>query len=218
MATRKYEQRLRAEHSEETRRRILDAVAQLVRGSPTEPISLDAVAHEAKVARSTIYLIFGSRAGLFDAFAEDLMVRSGMAELTEAVAHPDAREHLRGGMRAGMHMMAKEPDLFRVLYSMARLDPDAVGAAIRKRESGRTGGMRHLARRLAEDGVLRDDVSVKQAADMLWVLTSFEAFDLLHAGRGLSVDKTIATLTAMAERAVCREVSPASPVKARTRR
>src|SRR6186997_1202880 len=100
MATRKYKQKLRAEQSEETRRRILDAVAQCLRESPTEPVSLDKVAGMARVARSTIYLVFGSRAGLFDAFAEDLFERSGRPKLTEAVANPDAREHLRAAIAA----------------------------------------------------------------------------------------------------------------------
>src|SRR6478672_12123748 len=98
MATRKYEQRLRTDSTEETRRRILDAVAQRFREAPTEPLSLDQVARLARVARSTIYLAFGSRAGLLQAFAEDLSERTGLSNLTEAVAHGDPREHLRGGI------------------------------------------------------------------------------------------------------------------------
>ena len=101
-ATRRYEQRLRAESAEDTRRRILDAVRQRLHEAPTEPLSLDQVARLAKVARSTIYVAFGTRAGLFDAFTEDLWRRAGLAELTEAVAHPDAHEHLRGGIRASV--------------------------------------------------------------------------------------------------------------------
>src|SRR4051812_10398224 len=130
MAVRKYEQRLRAEHAEATRQRILEAVAEELRASPTEPVSLDRVAQRARVARSTVYLAFGSRAGLFDAFAEDLWERSGLAELTDAVAHPDAREHLRRGVRASCEMYAAERDLYRVLFSMAHLDPDSAGGVI----------------------------------------------------------------------------------------
>jgi AcrR family transcriptional regulator len=201
---RKYEQRLRAETADETRRRVLDAVAQRLRDAPTEPVSLGEVARLAKVARSTIYLVFGSRAGLFDAFTEDLWERTGLPALTQAVAHPDARQHLRGGIAAATRMYAADRDIYRVLYSMARLDPDSVGGAVQKMEQERTGGMAHLARRLAEDGVLRDDVTVDEAADVLWVLCSFESFDLLHTGRGLSVDEAIETIVTMAERSLCR--------------
>ena len=68
-----YNQRLRAESAAETRQRILDAVAERMRTAPTEPVSIDQVARLAKVARSTIYVVFGSRVGLFEAFAEDLL-------------------------------------------------------------------------------------------------------------------------------------------------
>ncbi|HWM23145.1 MAG TPA: TetR/AcrR family transcriptional regulator [Ilumatobacteraceae bacterium] len=202
MAGRRYEQRLRAENAEHTRRRILDAVAQRLREAPTEPVSLDQVARLARVVRSTIYLVFGSRAGLFDAFTDDLWARTGLPALTEAVAHPDAREHLRGGIAAGTRMYAADRDIYRVLHSMAQLDPDSVGGAVDKMNKERSGGMAHLARRLAEDGVLRSDVTVEEAANVLWVLCSFESFDLLYTARGMSVDDTIQTIISTAERAL----------------
>ena len=49
----------------------------------------------AGVARSTVYLIFGSRAGLFDAVARDLLDRGGFDRVVRATEDPDAREHLR---------------------------------------------------------------------------------------------------------------------------
>ena len=204
MATRRYEQRLRAESADETRRRILDAVYQRLREAPTEPVSLDQVAALARVARSTIYLVFGSRAGLFDAFTEDLWARTGLGALTEAVAAPDAREHLRGGIAAASRMYAADRDIYRVLHSMAQLDPDSVGGAVRKMEQERKGGMAHLARRLGAAGLLRPDVTVADAANVLWMLCSFESFDLLHTGRRLSVNATIELLVTIAERALLR--------------
>ena len=205
MATRRYQQRLRAESAEETKRRILDAVAQRLRDAPTEPVSLDQVAQLAKVARSTIYLVFGSRAGLFDAFTDDLWARTGLPALTQAVAHPDAREHLRGGIAAASRMYAADRDIYRVLFSMARLDPDSVGGAVDKMERERTGGMAHVARRLDEAGALRDDVTVDQAADILWMLCSFESFDALYTGRGLPRDEAIALIVTTAERSLLRK-------------
>jgi AcrR family transcriptional regulator len=167
VAARKYEQRLRAERSEETRRRILDALERRLRDAPTQPISIEEVAHLAGVARTTVYLVFGSRAGLFDALATDLWDRAGLPGLTEAVAHPDAREHLRGGLRAGTEIYAALRDVAVALFSMSALDPDSVGGAIARLEQRRWGGMQHLARRLGEQGQLRDDVTVEQTADML---------------------------------------------------
>ena len=62
--------------------------------------------------------------------------------------------------------------------------------------------MAHLAQRLAEDGLLRTDVTVDEAADVLWMLCSFECFDLLYTDRGLTVDDTIDTIITTIERAL----------------
>jgi AcrR family transcriptional regulator len=204
VSTRKYEQRLRANTAAETRLRILEAVASLLRQAPTEPVSLDKVAHEAGVARSTIYVVFGSRAGLFDAFTEDLVERNGLADLTAAVAAPDARAHLRGGILAAARMQASDIEIYRVLVAMSRVDPESVGGAVVRLEERRRGGMEYLAKRLDEDDVLRDDVTTDQAVDLLWMLCSFEAFDLLHTDRGLSVEEAADVIATTAERALCR--------------
>ena len=158
------------------------------------------------MARSTIYVAFGSRAGLFDAFVDDLWERTGQADLTEAVAAADARIHLRGALTAATRMFARDPDLYRVLYSLGRIDADAVGGALQRVDAERAGGIAHVARRLGEDGQLREDVSVAQATDILWVISSFESFDALASGRGLSTEAAIAVLIAMAERGVCAEL------------
>jgi AcrR family transcriptional regulator len=204
MATRRYEQRQRADAAEQTRRRILDAVYQRLGAAPSEPISLDQVARAAGVSRSTIYLIFGSRAGLFDALAADLLDRGGFDSVLRAVAHPDAREHLRGGIRGNTRTFAAARDVYRVLFSTAMLDPDATAGTVQRMEHRRADGMAYLAQRLAEQDILRPEVTVERAADLLWLLTSFDAFDLLYTGRGLSVDEVCAALIDTAERGLCR--------------
>ena len=204
MTTRRYEQRLRAEAAEETRQRILDAVHQRLREAPSQPVSVDLVARMAGVARSTVYLIFGSRAGLFEAFGADLWRRTGLGRLGEAVAVDDAREHLRGGIRAGIRMFAEERDVYRALFSMAALDSDAVGGIVATMERDRAGGTEHLAARLADQGQLRPDVTVEQAAQLLWLLTSFDGYDLLATGRGMSCEQIVDLVTVTAERALCR--------------
>jgi AcrR family transcriptional regulator len=205
VAPRRYEQRLRADAAERTRQSILDAVYEQLRREPSKPVSLEQVARMANVARSTVYLIFGSRAGLFDALSTDLWWRrAGFQQVVDAVAHPDAREHLREGISAGVRVFAAHRDVFRALFSMAQLDADAVGGAIERIEEDRAGGMAHLARRLAEQEALRPDVTVDQAADLLWLLASFDSFDLLYTARGLAADDVARVLITTAERAICR--------------
>jgi AcrR family transcriptional regulator len=204
MATRRYEQQQRAETAEQTRRRILDAVIERLRKAPAEPVSIDRIAEMAGVARSTVYAIFGSRAGLFDAVAADVLEREDYELLLEAKHEPDAREHMRVGFRTATEMLAADPDIVRALFSMAQLDERAVGDAVRRREERRAAGMTRLARRLDEQDLLRPDVSVEDAEQILWVLTSFESFDLLYTRRGLSRKATADLLFATAERALLK--------------
>jgi hypothetical protein len=83
---------------------------------------------------------------------------------------------------------------------MTALDPDAVGGAMQRSEERRARGMLWLGRRLARHGHLREGLGAKRAADRLWVLTSFDAFDLLYSGRGLSANEVARILVETAER------------------
>ena len=204
MATRRYEQRQRAEAAEQTRRRIIDAVIERLRKVPAEPVSVDGIADMADVARSTVYAIFGSRAGLFDAVAAEVLEREDYERLLEAKHEPDAREHMRAGFTSGTAMLAADRDIVRALFSMAQLGERAVGDAVRKREESRAAGMARLARRLDEQDLLRPGLSVEDAEHVLWVLTSFDSFDLLYTGRGLSTEDVADRLFETAEPALLK--------------
>jgi AcrR family transcriptional regulator len=202
VATRRYEQRERAEAARRTRRRILDAVRDLLLVAPGEPITVDQVARTAGVARSTVYVAFGSRAGLIDAFAQDLLEHGGFERIRAGIRHPDARDSVRQGIRGGIEAYAEHRDVMRALQSMVALDPEGVGTTLAAMEGRRSRAMRSLGRRLARQGVLHDGVSASDAAHLLWVLTGFDAFDALFTGRGLPAEEVVRLLVQTAERAV----------------
>ena len=178
MTTRRYEQKLRAAAAEETRQRVLEAVHDRIRAAPSEPVSVEKVAQDAGVARSTVYLIFGTRAGLFQALGHFLLDRAGFDRIVAAVQLPDAREALRASLQAGVDVYADERDVARALL--------------------------HLATRLREQGQLRPDVTPQEAADYLWVITGFDTFDQLSTARGLDRATVADRLIALAERTLCR--------------
>jgi len=205
VSTRRYEQRVRADQAARTRQRILEAVIERLRAAPTEPVAVERIGAIAGVARSTVYAIFGSRAGLFNAVGAYIFERAGYRELVDAARRPDARGSLRAGIRAATAIFAGDRDVVRVLYSMAQLDEQAVGGAVGRWEAERGAGMARLARRLRDEGELRAGVSAEQAEHTLWMLTSFESFDLLFTGRRLPADHVATLLIAAAERSVCAE-------------
>jgi AcrR family transcriptional regulator len=204
MDKRRYVQRARALSAEETRRRILDAAVQTLDRSPLGAVKIDEVARIAGVSRSTIYVAFGSRAGLLEALGYQLRQDAGFDRLVEANALPDAREAFRTAARQSARMYAFRPNLARALFTLAAIDPDAV-SAVAAIDDGRRPGMLALARRLHRQGHLRPGVSVREAAELLTVVTSFQAFDELFGGLGLPVEKVADRIVALGERAVCRD-------------
>src|SRR4051794_37484530 len=147
MVKRPYEQRLRADAAEATRERILDALYERLGEAPARPPTVDEIAERAGVARSTVYVVFASRRGLFDALLARLLSGAGYDQLLEAVARSDPRESLRGGLAAGVRMYAEHHAVWRVLHSMGKLDPDGVGQTVAVTERTRTRGMASLAAR-----------------------------------------------------------------------
>jgi AcrR family transcriptional regulator len=203
----RYRQKARAVSSEATRQRILAAARETLERGPLGALKVEEVALAAGVSRSTVYLLYGSRAGLFDALARQLRDEAGFESLLEAVQRPDALDAFRAAQRAAVAAYASMPDLARALFTLGATDPDAV-AAVRAIEDGRVPGQTRIAQRLAEQGYLRAGITVAEAAEMLSVITSFDAFDELFEGRGLPVDTVADRLVAMGERSVCRSDIP----------
>jgi AcrR family transcriptional regulator len=204
MGIRKYEQKQRAEAADETRRRILDSVYQRLREAPTEPVSIERVASMAKVSRSTIYLVFGSRAGLFDALGEDLRKSGGFDRAVDATNVDNPRYSFLDSIRASVSIFAKHRDVLRVLYSMSQLDSDAVGGAIQRMGEGRAAGLAWYVEQLAECNELRADLTAEDATHLLWALTGFEYFDQLYTGRKLPREMVSKLMLSSVEHAVLR--------------
>jgi len=196
---RSYNQKARAENAAETRRRIIEVTRDLLTRSPLESVSLPAIAAEAGVARSTVYTIFGSREGLMVAVAEDLLERGGFARIGQALRGPDVVRAFEVSMDVAMELYSQEHEVSWALLSLAAVDRDASSAAARL-NFGRRDGMRKIAQRMHDQGVLRDDVTVDEAADVLWLITSFETFGQLYRDRSLTPQQVGARLMAVTRR------------------
>ena len=142
-----------------TRARLLASARELVMAGGGRMPSAGAVASRAGVSRLTVYHHFGSHAGLLIALAESAR--------PEAVPETsgDPTQRLRATIEAACTRWAMDAGLFR------RLPVAAAGEASLARE---------LALALAEADQLRPGCSLKEAEDVIALVTSFAAFDRLH--------------------------------------
>ena len=161
---------------------------ELLTRAPLDNVSLPTIASAAEVARSTVYTIFGSREGLMVAVAEDLLDRGGFARIGEALREPDVVRAFEQSIAVAMDLYVSEYAVAQALLSLAAVDRDASSAAARLNR-GRREGMRRIAERMAAQSVLREDLTVDAAADVLWVVTSIETFSQLYRDRNLTPEQ-----------------------------
>ena len=150
------------------------------------------------MARRTLYQIFGSRRGLFEALEQDLLLRGGFGEVQDAFnRHTDARGILELMLPAGVRMQTREECILRALYLHALIDPESATLTHRLDE-GRIGGMRHLAQLLMEQGYVRPGLTQAEVGDLLALLTDFATYDQLKTKAGLAPDEIARRLQILA--------------------
>lgn len=148
--------------SARTRTSILAAARELVAAASNRQPTVGEVARKAGVSRLSVYHHFGSHAGLLEALAAE--ARS----MPEVSAGTGALDQLRTRIRQTCEHWARDPALFRRLPGATELGPSDLE--------------RELAQRLAVEDRLRPGCSLREAEDVIAVVTSFATFDRLHQG------------------------------------
>ena len=196
MSPRRYRLGRRAEVIDATRQAIVDAARTLLIDGGYRQLTLDGVAERANVARATVYYQFGSKVGLLEAVAADAERRAGIDRF-ERLAAKTGEAALRMLCVEHARFWAAEEAVFRVFIGLAGIDPD-IRTVVRRHDASRRQDLRQLVQRIRADGALGARWTVPLAADVLWFVTSFEAFDHLHSRSGLSVERTGLLLETMA--------------------
>lgn len=180
MSPRHYTLGKRRAAAEETRSQIVAAARALLGADESAAgFSLDAVARAADVARMTVYHRFGSRAGLLEVVFDDLAERGEIARrLPAAFAEPEPLTALDAFVAAFGRFWNGDRILIRRLHAIAVLDPE-VGAGNRAREERRRQAARVILGRLSDRFGRPAPDRLDEAADLVFALTAFEAFDIL---------------------------------------
>lgn len=178
MCPRAYRSPGRESAAADTRDRILASARALLSVEGAVNFTIDAVAEGAGVARMTVYNQFGSKRGLVEALSDELAVRGGIRRLPEAFQARDARTGLQILIEAFSGLWRQERLLIRRLRAVQTLDPELSRT---NRDERRRQALLVLLRRLASETGRPAHDEVETSADLLLVLTSFDAYELLLA-------------------------------------
>jgi AcrR family transcriptional regulator len=201
--SRRYSTELRTEQTAVARRLILDSAYGLFVGKGYLG-TLAAVATSAGVSVQTVYNVVGGKPTLLKAVydvtlaGDDQPVAMGDRPNFRAMYRAtDGREMLARYAEIGRDLSERVlPLVTKLLAQAASGDPD-LQAFADTIEGERATGTANMARAISERFGLRDGLSVQDAADILWTLTSPDLADRLVNRRGWGWDKTQAWLSSV---------------------
>jgi len=185
----------RAERAEETRRRIVQAAADLFLERGYASTTIDSIAAAADVAVETVYSRFGNKARLVEAILEPAIVGSDdgrdlfdRPEIGEIRDCPDQRVQVRLLAHFSSGILERTHTAHRILQTAAASDPNA--ADLQRRDTRRrTEGQRVYIDMLVQNGPLRDGLTFEQAADTYSALSNPATHGFLIRNRGWTPDQ-----------------------------
>ena len=170
-----YQSRLRAEQAAATRRLVLDAATRLFLERGYVGTSIDAIAEEAGVGRSTVFAAAGGKPWLLKTACDRAIVGDdqpmSFAERPEALkllTMTDPAEIVTGYARQLSDAHQRVSPIYEVVRSAAGVDPE-VDELWTQIGQERLAGARQIATLLRRKGGLRSGVSVARASDIIWI-------------------------------------------------
>jgi AcrR family transcriptional regulator len=183
---RRYHAPIRQEHAEATRLRIRTVAALLFVERGYAATSMVDLANAAGLSVPTLYAAFGSKRGIATAIIEAATRQPDVRQLLEEVLEtPGPRQQLLLAARITRRILERGGEVIELLQ---RAGNEELLEEWRSWEARRLRGQRPLVRSLAAKGVLRRDLSVDRAADILWMLTGRDVYTMLVTQRGWSGD------------------------------
>jgi AcrR family transcriptional regulator len=194
---RRYDSRRRQAQAAQTRQDILAAAREAFVQQGYMGATMGNIARAADVVVETIYRTFGNKAALFKAVVRAALAGgAARAEVPAAqrpaiqavIAEQDPRRQLALYAATQPGIYSRTGPLLRVLVGAAATDPE-LAQVWNELEAERLAGMMRFAQLLADRGALRPGLSVEEARDALWTLTSMAVHDLLVVQRGWSPER-----------------------------
>lgn len=186
---------MRAEQARATRRAIVHAAARLFVEHGYGATTVDAIAEQAGVSRKTVFTSVGGKVEALKLAIDWAIVGDdepvalmGRPEIERQRRESDARAVLHGYAAVHRRACARVASLVHVAESVAGSDP-AVRNLVEDGRAQRRFGMRALAGELAQRDALPDELSVDEAADVLWLFNDPRTYHRLVIECGWSAQR-----------------------------
>lgn len=179
---RQYSSPVREQRADETRTRIADAARTLFLANGFDGTTVDAIAREAGVAVPTVYAIFRSKRGLVEELLHRARFGAAYADLVQrAIAETDPRARVRFVARISRRVYDGERAELDFLRGAGMVSPDLGDA---EEERKRYTLQKKTIDFLSDAGVLRSDLDVTTARDVLFAMTARDVYRSLVVVRG----------------------------------
>jgi TetR/AcrR family transcriptional regulator, regulator of autoinduction and epiphytic fitness len=193
---RRYFSPQREQQAQATRQQIVGAAARLFEQDGYFGATIEAIAQDAGVAAPTVYAAFGTKRAILSALVDAAIFGNDppgtpSTERTwyrELANEPDTERLLRRWGAYLCQVNVRVAPVQRVVQSAAASDPEVAKLWLRMKEQ-RFAGQGAAAHLLFERHALRPDLSERQAADTLFVLSDAHIFDAYVVDRGWSPEE-----------------------------
>jgi AcrR family transcriptional regulator len=193
--TRTYSSILRADQARQTRKRIVDAAAELFAERGYSGTTIDAIAIAAGVSRKTVFDSVGGKAQLMKLAYDFAIVGDdepvpliNRPEIKAVLAEPDHAKRLAMYASLVVSIDSRLSPAWRAFEGAATSDPEA--AKLYDEMVGqRRHAMQEAAQLFADAGALRPDIDVDVAADLMWFYNDPSLYDKLVRQRGWPVSR-----------------------------
>ena len=187
---RRYDASRRRLQAGQRRRAVLDAAQELFFSRGYAATTITAVAGAAGVSPETVYKGFGGKPGLVRELRARALLGTGSVPAEDRSDQlrelNDPHAVVRGWATLAGEVAPRVAPILGLVREAALLDPTLRELAD-DLDADRARRMRANARFLADAGHLRPEVSLTQATDVLFAVSSPEMYDLLVVRRGWSL-------------------------------
>jgi AcrR family transcriptional regulator len=195
MTKRPYNSTRRQAQARETRRQIVEAARRLFAEYGYAGATIEAIAREAGVAPETVFATFGNKRTILAALIDiavggdeqpiPLLQRPGPQTVLQE--HDPARQ-LQLFAEDISAILERVAPVFAIMRVAAKTEPD-IAELLKNSLAQRLRNMAAFVQSVSAHSSLRDGLDERQAAEIVWTMTSPEVFSLLTVDRGWSRER-----------------------------